>query len=221
MPLHYFIFTRFSILDGLTGFHSSPSGLFNTDRLDAKFNMFDKVTYPGVISQSCKSFTWYIYTSKFLPEKYKVILETYNRDNIKIVYVENFREMSQHQTDILEKSTNFATLRLDDDDGISSCFLEELNQYEDKQNSIITFSRGKKYKLVDNEIIICPIGVKWRNIALGLTAIGFNIFNAGNHGHIDKNKVFNVIENEKPDMYLLGCSEFCDGKRDFNRHIWK
>lgn len=51
------------------------------------------------------------------------------------------------------------------------------------------------------------------NIAVGLCAIGMNIYNCGNHTTI--NKRYNIIYNNQPDMYLLNCSEYCDSIRTF------
>jgi len=216
------IFTRFSILDikCVSAFKSFnvfnenilKEKLFSKDRLDYKFEVFSKVTYPSIINQTFKDYIWLIFTSKYLPEEYKNKLETYRTSNIIIYYVENFSEMRKIMDNELKDLKNFTTIRLDDDDGLMETYLEKLNLYENEKGKIVTFPNGIRYKLDDDKIIygsqIC-----FPNIACGLTAIEFNIFSAGDHSTIHQR--FQIIQNKEKNSYYLCCSEYCDTKRRF------
>ena len=225
--LHHYILTRFSILDcKSTNFVISRSNtcknlknkLFNNDRLDFKFKVFDKITYPSIKNQTYTNYTWLIYASKYIPDKYKDKLNTYADDKIKIIYIKDFNEMNKDLDDKLDKKENYTTLRLDDDDGLNLKFLEILNTYKDKKGSIISFPYGRKFKL-NNTIIYNNKSYYQKNIGLGLTAIGFNIFTAGNHNKVNEN--YTVYYNNLKDAYDLCSSKFCDTKRKFtikNKH---
>jgi hypothetical protein len=55
----------------LTRKHSKQNiknALFTPKRLQAKFALFDKATYPSILAQTCKDYTWLIYASTQLPE---------------------------------------------------------------------------------------------------------------------------------------------------------
>jgi len=83
---HNYIITRFSIFDyNFKGFNITKDNtnniekyksiLFDHNRLDFKFNVFQNMTYQSIMNQTDKNFTWLIYTSIFLPDYYKNKLE--------------------------------------------------------------------------------------------------------------------------------------------------
>jgi hypothetical protein len=222
--LHHFIITRFSIYDNnSTSFkltrktrkNQIKSKLFNTQRLDFKFKVFDKMTYPSIQNQTCKNYSWLIYASDYLPEKYKEKLNTYSNKHTKIIYVKNFSEMNSNLSSLLKNKENYTTVRLDDDDGLHSDFLQHLNQYKNDKGKIISFPYGILFKLRGNKIIYKKRPFYFKKIALGLSAIGFNIYSAGGHTHVDEK--YNVIYNNLKKAYYLCASEFCDTKRSFTR----
>lgn len=214
--MHHYIITRFSILDKQTnkGFRrNSEDYLFSKNRLDFKFFVFHNMTYNSVVSQTCTNYKWLIYTSNNLPKVYKEKLNSYKNKNIDIIYVNSFREMRINKNKILKHQTNYSTLRLDDDDGICSNFLEILNKYADQKNKIISFPDGKKYTII-NDTIVFGSRIVWPKIGLGLTAIGFDIYSAGSHTKVDQK--YDVIYDYTPESYFLCCSEFCDTQRKFS-----
>jgi hypothetical protein len=214
--MNHYIITRFSILDPTKkGFrNNSEDHLFSKDRLDFKFFVFDKITYNSVINQTYTNYTWLIYASNHLPPAYKDKLNKYKKNtHIDIIYVNDFKDMRIGRKQILKNKNNYTTIRLDDDDGISSNFLELLNKYSDQTNKIISFPNGTKYTVENNNIILGS-KISWPKIGLGLTAIGFDIYLAGNHMKIDKK--YKIIYDNTKDSYLVCCSEFCDTKREFS-----
>jgi hypothetical protein len=214
--MNHYIITRFSILDSPTrkGFqNNSEDYLFSKDRLDFKFFVFDNITYASIKNQNYRNYTWLIYASIYLPTIYKNKLEQYTENNIKIIYVENFRAMNNDINDNIKNANDFTTIRLDDDDGLCPEFLENLNQYSGQKNKIVSFPHGIRYTVDKQDKIIFGSEMIWPRNAFGMSAIEFNIFLAGHHHKVDTK--YDVIYNYTKGSYFACCSEFCDTKRAF------
>jgi hypothetical protein len=211
----HYIFTRFSILDEVCGVfrNSSKDYLFSQDRLNFKFIVFDKMTYLSIINQTYNNYEWIIFASNYLSNFYKNKLEKYKTNNIHILYVDNIKEMKNKTKHILQDKNNYTSIRLDDDDGLCPEFLENINKYSDQKNKIISFPNGIRYTLDSNSNIIFGSKINKQKNAMGLCAVEFNIFSAGNHLKVDKK--YEIIYNNTADSYFLCCSEFCDTKRKF------
>jgi hypothetical protein len=218
---HHFIITRFSILDKNTRSFkltretrkkNIKSELFNKDRLNFKFAVFDKITYPSIKNQTDQNYTWLIYTSKYLPENYKDKLEKYREKNIIIIYVENFDEMSNDINLRLEKVPNFITSRLDDDDGLNPHFLDTLNKYN-IPGTVVSLPNGVGFKYKNGKITFSKRPTFEKNVSAGLSAINFNIFEAGSHTKVHEKYIvfYDMLNN----AYLQCASEFCDTARTF------
>ena len=218
-----YIITRFSIFDplykhfnltDLTHYnrYGYKSKLFSSRRLDFKFKVFERMTLASVIKQTNKNYSWYIYTSTQLPEKYKkkLLRMTESYVQIKCIFIDSFKEF----TFIPALPGSYCTVRLDDDDGLSPTFLANVQKYSHYPGCIVSHSHGKKYKLVCDKIVTGD-DVIYKNIALGLCAIGMNIYDCGSHTEIEDK--YRVLYDETPNMYYLCYSEHCDSKRnDFN-----
>lgn len=214
--MKHYIITRFSILDSPTkqGFrNNSEDHLFSKNRLDFKFFVFDKITYNSVTNQTYTNYKWLIYASNYLPKIYKEKLNKYKDTNINIIYVNNFKDMKTSKEKFLKNQNNYSTIRLDDDDGISYNFLELVNKYSDQKYKIISFPNGIRYTIDKYNNIVFGSKINFPKIALGLTAIGFDIYMVGSHMNIDKK--YEIIYNNTENIYCLCCSEFCDTKRKF------
>ena len=226
-----YLITRFSIFDydfkgyQLTrklGIEEYKTYLFSKERLDYKFDSFEKITLPSIVSQTDDNYIWEIYTSEYLPIEYKnrLLASTNKYKNIKIFYIKSFKEFNKSDkikdkycTVILDDDKiidKYCTVRLDDDDGLNKDFVKILQKYKDKTKEIISFIKGKKCTISNNEIIYGK-NVEIKNIALGLCAIDMNVYACGDHTKV--NQKFKVTYDMTPDMYLLNCSEFCDTKR--------
>jgi oligoribonuclease NrnB/cAMP/cGMP phosphodiesterase (DHH superfamily) len=220
--MKHYIITRFSILDQSVRIFpswntSSPpikENLFSDKRLDHKFTAFDKITYPSIKNQNYSNYTWLIYASVYLPEFYKDKLKQYADNNIQINYVNNFKEMKKHLKNIfIKEKKEYSSIRLDDDDGLCSSFLDTINSYQNQKNKIISFPNGIRYTIDNNKNILFGSKIVWPKNAMGMTAIGFNIFSAGNHNKVDSK--YEVLYDHTENAYFLCCSEFCDTKREF------
>ncbi|MEM2145413.1 MAG: glycosyltransferase [Candidatus Jordarchaeaceae archaeon] len=219
----YFI-TRFSIFDPqFRGFRLTKNydqeeyerRLFDKNRLNQKFKEFQNITLPSIIGQSCKDWEWIIYTSDRMPEQYMkrlcLLLKDYTK--IKVITVKNFKEFFDN-TSSFNYEKPFATVRIDDDDGLNRFFVEKLQQYSEYTGSIVCFTEGRLVKYKKDRLIIGK-RISERNNAQGLAGIGLNIYNCGRHSDIDTR--YNVIYDSTPDMFLMACSPFTDTKRGFNQ----
>lgn len=215
--LHHYIITRFSILDTktkvfrLTQKRSSNNikhALFDQARLNTKFTLFDKLTYPSIKNQSYKNYTWLIYASPYLPNNYKQKLEKYQNSRIKVIYVKNFKEMNENIEGQI-KHDDFSTIRLDDDDGLNPEFLEMLNKYKSEKGTIISAPHGRWIHIQNGEIKLRG-RINSKHIALGLTGIGFNIYTSGNHTRVHEKH--RVIYDDLPEAFFRSCSQTSDTK---------
>ena len=215
-----YIITRFTILDyshkeWKTVLRKSSeeyeSYLFSKERLDYKFTSFEKITLPSVVNQTNKNYVWEIYTSEYLPVEYKdrLLALVSKHKNIKVFFVKSFKEILDRSSGTEDK---YCTARLDDDDGLNKSFVEMLQKYKDKTKEIISFTEGKLCTVLNSEIIYGK-DVSYKKIAAGLCAIDMNIHRCGNHSKIDEK--YKVTYDATPNMYVVNCSEFCDGDRIF------
>jgi hypothetical protein len=217
----YFI-TRFSIYDPqFGGFRITTDydqkeyerRLFDKERLNHRFDTLENITMPSILKQSSDNWKWLIYTSDHLPDEYmkrlRTLLEGYT--NIEVITVKDFRDFFEKNLSY-NYDKSFATVRIDDDDGLNNRYVEKLQQYAEYIGSIVSFTEGTLVKYVQGRVIM---GEKFseKNIALGMAGIGIKIYNLGRHTTINDN--YNVIYDDTPDMSLMTCSPFTDTKRGF------
>jgi hypothetical protein len=223
-----YIITRFSILDesaydlGLWEITKTnpdrnvlKKRLFDKNRLDEKLNAFKNVTYPSIVGQTNKNFIWRIFTSKYLPKKYKNELYNLETNNIKIIEVKTIAEF-MNILDTYEYETDYATVRLDDDDGLNVHYVDRLNKIYEKSegHEVVSFPVGRKYTYHEGKFLVENQWLTRPKIALGLAKFNGNIHSFMNHTLIDKeNKM--IYDNTK-NMYLVYASRVCDTKRKFN-----
>jgi hypothetical protein len=217
----YFI-TRFSICDPqFMGFRLSryygqkeyERRLFDASRLNHKFETFKNITLPSVVEQSLGDWEWLIYTSERMPEDYIDRLRSLvcGYPNISLIPVKDFPEFFERNR-CYRYDSSFATVRLDDDDGINRGYVLKLQRYSQEVGSIVCFTEGKLVKMVNGHVVTGK-KVSILNNAQGLAGIGIDIYNCG--GHSDIHTKYNVISDSTPDMFLLNCSPFADTKRGF------
>jgi hypothetical protein len=188
--------------------------LFNKNRLDEKFNAFKKITHPSIINQTYNNWMWFIITSKFLPDNYKKILNDIinNNPRIKVIFSENGGGGFQNYKKYIVENENYATMRLDDDDGINIKLFKKLQTYDNSiyNNKYITFPLGQRYTIKNNVVIL---GSKYNSpkVALGLTRINNYVYKT-QHNKIPNN---NLIIDNFPNSYLLYCGNATYTKRNF------
>jgi hypothetical protein len=219
----YFI-TRFSVYDpNFKGFRISTyydeqeyeRRLFAADRLENKFDTFQNITFPSVVGQSLGEWEWVIYISDRMPKEYRIRLHAIvgGYPNISVIDVKDFGEFFE-RVKSYNYGQSFATVRLDDDDGLDNCYVQKLQQYSTNVGSIVSYTEVVRVTYKNGHV---AMGDKFsgKNIALGLAGIGFNIYDCGRHSDIDAR--YNVIYDNTPNMLLLNCSPFADTKRGFTK----
>lgn len=217
----YFI-TRFSILDYsckawiMTSMEKNnyTTSLFSDDRLNAKFEAFEKMTLPSIVNQTNQDYEWLILTSSYLPKLYmdRLKKDIVNYPQIKLFTVKNIAEFKKIINEYSYKQS-YATVRLDDDDGLSVKYVELMQKYQSKNQSIISFPKGHAYKIINDQIEVMDYDVYSPMLALGLAAINMNIYSCGSHHNI--NQRYKIIYDKTPDMYHILLSPYCDTKRGF------
>lgn len=189
--------------------------LFNKNRLNEKFDAFEKITHPSIINQTYNNWMWFIITSKFLPDNYKKKLNDIinNNPRIKVIFSENGGGGFQNYKKHIVENENYATMRLDDDDGINNNLFKKLQTYDNSiyNNKYITFPLGQRYTIKNNKIVL---GSKYNSpkIALGLTRINNYVYKT-QHSKIPIN---NLIIDNFPNSYLLYCGNATHSKRKFH-----
>jgi Putative rhamnosyl transferase len=189
--------------------------LFSTNRLNSKFTTFEKITLPSILNQSNKNYIWNIYTSEYLPEEYKnrLIELTSPHKKINIHYVKSFKYFDKSVDNVTKNKTfKYCTIRLDDDDGLSANFIENLQKYKNEDKTIISHPKGTRVTIKDDKLVLGKKISKLNN-AQGLCGIGMNIYSCGNHMKVAEK--FKVIYDNTPNMYLVNCDYHCDTKRKF------
>ena len=162
--------TRFSFF-GKSGWKSKsstdPDLLFAPERLDPRFEMFEKITLRSLADQTDPDFDHMVLSSSFMPEHYRKQLKDlcgdYLGDRAKVLFrrykyvsqvVHNFTLETYGDEDVVMQSV------LDDDDAVSVDFVEAMRfEAETVQNTpyhsdpvtFLTFPRGFTLGLQDGE----------------------------------------------------------------------
>jgi len=184
--------------------------LFDPKRLTYRINNFEKICLKSILSQKYTEWKWHIGISDQLPEEFQHRLYSLCEDSRIVIYKVNGLDSFINMCD--QKHNNYATVRLDDDDGLNTDFCSILLKYKEEKNTIVSFPYGRSIVL-DNNNIVYGSDVFYKNIALGLSAINFNIFRAGNHSLVHQK--YKVIYDNSTEMYYLNCGEYCDTQRKF------
>ena len=222
----YFL-TRFSIYDPKsTGFVLTRNvkdplkykkTLFSPFRLDSKFKFFFKITVKSILNQKNKDFKWFIFTSNLLPQNYKFKLLKLAElvQSIEIFFVRDF----DHMHDIIDKydfEKEYATVRIDDDDGVSPMFTHKLQKYSKYDKTIISFTHGRKVTLDNLNRLVLGKKLIMKNRAQGMTGINMNIYRCGNHVNVHQR--YPIIYDPMDTAFLMGCSKYCDTRRPFQKY---
>ncbi len=215
--------TRFSYL-GAGGWRSRASRdaelLFQTERLDKRFDLFEKITLPSLMAQTNKDFDWIILSSSKMPEAYRCRLRQ------SVSKLENtgrrgvlFRE-PRHVGGVFKRAIQriyqpddlVSSVVLDDDDGVSDDFVTTCReqatlaweQREQGKDYVVTsFPRGYSLVLADEGANLTERHVPFTNLGLTLTARADckrNLFSMG-HKKIGERHPNYLVEKDKP-FYL-------------------
>jgi len=152
--MKHYIITRFSI-NLKEGFQKKNIKLFDKNRLELRFLIFETFCLPSVKGQTSQNFDWIILIDKELPSKYVKRLQNLvgNQQNIHLVTYTGF---NLGTLDFIEnalgkiKSEYVITTRLDDDDALCSNFIEtvqqEYKQMKTKNLLFLSYPKGLHWK---------------------------------------------------------------------------
>ncbi len=210
-------------------FEEYKAKLFEQERLEAKFKLFEKLVLPNLSQVVSKAgnvdVQVIIITSEYLPQIFKERLEASitNISYITAVYAKETDNLlkiidSNVKKDIatFDSDVAFATVRLDDDDMLSHNFVQKVEKYLSRSfcDHIVSFSRGYESFVNLSERVLSPhLKMSSPKIALGLTHINYfekaeskflgsvgNIYAAGVHTAVHEK--FTLIVDQSKAMYL-------------------
>lgn len=211
-------FTRFSISNNDKPSYFKKYGtsyLYSPERLKHKFFVFENITVPSINTQIDDNYVWMILYGKELPKEYIERLHQVDIRNAQLIGVQNVNEMFEVADKTIARlaanHANYRTIRLDDDDALERDFLWRVNSYNLRDKEVLSFSHGRRFKIVNGymQVLLKPYIVP--NIALGLTMMNDRVYRYGNHYTINERCVTRY--DKTPNMWLVCCSEFCDTER--------
>lgn len=179
--------------------------LFDSNRLTARENVFKKITLPSLQKIHEKkasdiNFVVNILTSTELPKENLDFLKSLSNENSFINVIVQDPQTASVTKDLSDYLNNvkdgemYASVRLDDDDALSSKWLEELISYMKPEFNefIVALSNGYAAEVDDSGQIKKLAKYKWRFGSVGLAYLKIksesnkSIFNFGNHLHVDE-----------------------------------
>jgi hypothetical protein len=229
--------TRFSILDPNAGKHwqlartvgdmdAYRDVLFDDLRLEVKFACFERLTVPSMASQKLtrqQRMRWLVFASPQLPEPYRLrLLAAVGKvRSALVVWVDSVEEFDSHVDAevwrLRETGVPFATVRLDDDDGLAANYCATLAGYAHlNPGEIVSFVSGRHVgvRLIEGntaaafalgKVVYAPYN------AFGTAMIGGNVYRAGNHRRLAERFVVHL--DQTPEMWLAACSHLTDSQR--------
>lgn len=128
MNYHHFIITRFNVNIYDIDF---PKRLEDT-WLSLRFELFQKYCFPTVQAQENQDFTWLVLFDEQTPERYKAFINIYSKyNNFTPVYCGAFDTIMptvvERMKAIAPDAEWFLSTRLDNDDALSSAFVQCLH----------------------------------------------------------------------------------------------
>ncbi len=136
LPFQHIFVMRFSYpaLGGFTmslaGLENAVKKLYDPDRLDRRFNIFEKLTLPSLLAQSAQGFQIAVIVGEDMPDKYishlKFLLKPL--PNAQLFPLPSIHREVAHVVGLMrdESKRYIATTRLDDDDAISIDCVESI-----------------------------------------------------------------------------------------------
>lgn len=183
--------TRFSFF-GISGWQSAASQsedmLFAPERLNARFDLFERIALAGLRDQSDPDFKLSVLSSINLPEKYQTRLQelcndTLGADRVDINYRgprKAGRLFRQIMCAKYPDDRTIAQVVLDDDDTVSNDFVEickresydaSQRNYDNSGATFLTFPRGVSLGLENQKAAwLAPRNAHFTNLGLTLVA---------------------------------------------------
>lgn len=164
--------TRFSYF-GLSGWKSeastSPELLFEPERMARRFELFEKITLPSLLSQTDPDFKLVLLTSASMPDGYANRLRQLTHDMLGENRVKILARAKRYAGRVFRSDTQdsypadkkVCQVVLDDDDAVSNDFTEICKlearraletDYDNDPSSFISFSRGANLLVEEGQL---------------------------------------------------------------------
>jgi hypothetical protein len=212
------------------------NSLFDPLRLKFRRETFARITMPSIFSAIENSPSIHseihVLTSIYLPDEDKKFLNDLASNNklLKIFYYDenntNLEASIENYVDnFVADGEMVASIRIDDDDGISSDFLMQLNNYLrlEFKGFILSICKGYAILLNDENEVVKIAKYKWRFAAAGLAYIyeknnlvkHFSIYQCGSHTTTDER--FPSILDSRSEGIIRSFHQYNDRMDDFNK----
>lgn len=194
--------------------------LFSYERMSRRRAFFERVTLDSLINLNASKpedveLKVYILSSRLLPESDAKFLNevSANHKFLDVIYLNedevDVRAGLIEYVDRLSGGDIYASVRLDDDDGLAADFVNQLNFYlrADFSGCVVSFSKGHGCLLDDAGAVLNAAEYKWRFGSAGLAYVSkkdkavrtgtYSIFQCGDHTKTD-NKLPTVSDARRP-----------------------
>ncbi len=204
-------------------FEERVAEIFNEERLERRFEVFESICLPSLLAQSDQNFNAILVTSKMLPAWAQLRLNDLVR-NTPNIYVKPFRAKADIKRifkraafEMLDPSAPvIGTFQLDDDDALSEQYIEKFRQYIKPENAgkVLTFRNGFELSLETNNMELRFDDRAKASAGLASIHMGQvkdvndikTIYQYGGHRKVDQKAP--LIIDESPDMYLQTANGF-------------
>lgn len=219
---------------------SYKAELFSEKRLKQRQNFFEGVTLPSLVDlnknrPSDVGLKVFLLTSTLLPEEGSRFLTevTGSHDFIEVIYLKPEEvDIKAGLVSLVEGMADtdiYASVRLDDDDALSSDFIDQMNYYlrPDFSGSVVSLVKGYGCLLAESGEVIDVAEYKWRFGSAGLAYVTkkdkavrtgtYSIYQCGDHTKTDNR--FPTISDGRRNSFMRAFHGTNDSKDSFEKCV--
>lgn len=204
--------------------------LFNEDRLEERFRLFEAITLPCVAGQTDPDFTFLIVTANGLPAPALARLQALTAH---IPQCQIIQYPPRPHRLIMNRAINqwrgepdapCLQFRLDDDDAMALSFVANLKQTAEDLSAItarhhsvaVDFNQGYVFKAGPDGLKLHPYHYPYSAISLGMIVQAGCVDTIMNHGHQNLWKTMPTFTMTGEDMMMRGHNDFNDSRQKGN-----
>ncbi len=192
--LQHFLLTRFNIL--LWQKDKEGKKVRTTKWLDHRFSLFERYCLPSIKNQTCLNFEWIVLFDSMTPDSFKERITCYQQvcPQLIPVFVEpengwRFAEIFREEIVKRQKAKRVLSTYLDNDDALSICFVEDLQQRAMSVADGTFFYYDEGYQYYTEDLFLMQIRYPRNHfvsvVERGDAATVKGIFGHGRHYYID------------------------------------
>lgn len=231
---------RFSYV-GIGGFKATADDtaevaamLYNEDRMEERFRLFEAITLPSVKAQTDPDFTFLIVTGKWFPEQHLARLQSLTQG---VPQCEIRQYPPRPHRKIMTKAINewrgppdtpCLQFRLDDDDAMAVTFIERFKQTAEDLGAItarhssvaIDFNQGFVFTAGAEGVKLWPYRYPYSAIALGMVVQAGSDDTIMSHGHQNLWKTMPTMTFTGEDMMMRGHNDYNDSRLQGKKNVF-